>query len=478
MRKSLVILMLLSTLISFSNNSKKIIVALSLNDCISCTAPLNQINSALNNPEILFVFKSELEPDSLLVNKRTGIDNYKSSSVKYSDTLFNEYANGIKSTINIIENNKKIYSADLYRLNVNEFVNIYSNKENPCYSNLKQGARLIQYDQSLLIYSSQLSRWSYYDKDHSLDIIADEEWVKRAYDIYYDKNEVEEKYIEIINLAKQYPAVNPSIDQGKKINEEELLFMTRIKFIEKKLGTEEEVILQKVFLVTYSIEKKSIISVKYINGQHPLLRENNYFPNSSHFYIIDDNNYIIPLRTEYDSTETDKYLSVFEINKNNPNELILKEIINNNIPNNYIKYKIYRSFQDYLFNKSLVLLRFGEFIYDYKKDTRYKIPFPENEYSTLNNLVSEALKTGKISSYYIHDIFDKDESILLLYKDSSKNLKLMEIDKKTEKALKDSQLLSSIELESYTNKSSFTFNENGEVQFLYNDNCIMKVEKK
>lgn len=144
MKKSLVILMLLSTLISFSNNSKRIIVALSLTDCISSTASLNQINNALNNPEILFVFKSELEPDSLLVNKRTGITNYKSSSVTYSDTLFNEYVNGIKSTINIIQDEKRMYSADLYRLNVNEFINAYSDKKDPCFGNIKQGAQFIQ----------------------------------------------------------------------------------------------------------------------------------------------------------------------------------------------------------------------------------------------------------------------------------------------------------------------------------------------
>lgn len=227
MKKSLVILMLLSTLISFSNNSKRIIVALSLTDCISSTASLNQINNALNNPEILFVFKSELEPDSLLVNKRTGITNYKSSSVTYSDTLFNEYVNGIKSTINIIQDEKRMYSADLYRLNVNEFINAYSDKKDPCFGNIKQGAQFIQYDQSLLIYNSQLSRWSYYDTDYSLDIIADEEWVKKAYDIYYDKNEVEEKYIEFINLAKQYPAVNPSIDQGKKLTKKSFCLWQR-----------------------------------------------------------------------------------------------------------------------------------------------------------------------------------------------------------------------------------------------------------
>lgn len=476
MKKIFTFLVLLSSFISTPNN-KKIIVALSLNDCISCTASLYQINSSLNNPEMLFIFKSELEPDSLLVNKRTGVDNYKSSTVKYSDDLFEKYSNGIKSTINIIENEEKIYSADLYKLNINDFINVYSDKKNMCFNNLKQGVQYIQFDESLLLYNSQLSRWSYYDKQNSLDIIADEEWVKKAYDIYYKENDVKEKYNEIISLAEQYPAVNPSIEYGEKINNEELLFMAIIKFIERKTDSDEELILQKNFLITYNIKNKAIVSVKYINRSHTLLKEKKYFPNGSNFHIIEDK-YIIPLRTESDPVVTDKYLSVFEINKNNPNELILKEIINNDIPNNYIKYKIFRNFHDYLFNKSLILLRFGEFIYDYKKDTRYKIPFPESEYSTLNNLVSEALKTGKISSYYVLDIFDKDQSIILLYKDSTKNLKLMEIDKNTEKALTDIELLSSIELEVYKNKSSFSFNKNGEVQFLYNDNCITTLHPK
>ena len=55
MKKIFTFLVLLSSFISTPNN-KKIIVALSLNDCISCTASLYQINSSLNNPEMLFYF--------------------------------------------------------------------------------------------------------------------------------------------------------------------------------------------------------------------------------------------------------------------------------------------------------------------------------------------------------------------------------------------------------------------------------------
>src|SRR5690606_24273134 len=221
MKKTFLLIFILFVTTIYANNKKKIIVALSLNDCISSTAPLYQINSALNNPEMLIIVKSELEPDSLLVNKRTGVDNYKSSTVKYSDDLFEKYSNGIKSTINIIENEKKIYSADLYKLNINDFINVYSDKENTCFNNLKQGVQYIQFDESLLLYNSQLSRWTYYDKENSLDIIADEEWVKKAYDIYYKENDVKEKYNQIISLAQQYPAVNPSIEYGVKINNEE-----------------------------------------------------------------------------------------------------------------------------------------------------------------------------------------------------------------------------------------------------------------
>src|SRR5690606_4483015 len=143
-------------------------------------------------------------------------------------------------------------------------------------------------------------------------------------------------------------------------------------------------------------------------------------------FHTDDNEYINPLKP-YDVTKENKYLSVFIVNPDNPNELVLKEILDKNIPNNYIKYKLNRNFHNYCFDKSLVLLGYGEFIYDYKKDVSYKIPFPESEFETLKNVVANVLETGKTSSYYIRDIFDKGETILLLYKDSSKNLKLMEL---------------------------------------------------
>jgi len=469
--------LILTTLILFINficysNTKKIIVAFSLNDCISGSASLHELNQILKNPEMTIVFQSELKADSILVNRKVGLDNFKSSSVVYSDSLYNEYSKGVKSTINIVENNRKIYSTDLYKLNIEDFLNIYLAAKNNCLKSVKSGAKFIQDEKSILVWSYQLGRWTYYDENNEFDIIADNSWVKQAYGIYYKGTEIEKKYNEYENTVKEYPALNPVINKGIKINDNELLFMTTVHFIETKNDSKEEAVTQKIFLVNYSIQKQEISLMKYVNEES--LSKNKYYINNSSFHIF-DGNYIIPLtKDEYIESGEIKYLASFQINKNNPNELILKEILESNIPNNYIKYKLYNNFNNYHFDKSLILLDFGEFIYDHKKNIQYKIPLPESEFNTLNN-VFEALTTGKLSTYNIDDIADKGKTILLLYRDSSKRLKLMEIDKKTQQAIKDIEIMSAQELEPHFS-SWFTINAKGEIHYLSNKNCIVKIQ--
>lgn len=471
MKKVFTAFLLLFFLFGFSNN-RKIIVAFSLNDCISGSASLHELNQILKNPEMTIVFQSELKADSILVKKKTGVDNFKSSVVIYSDSLYNKYSNGVKSTINIIENNRKIYSTDLYKLNIEDFLNIYLTAKNNCFKSVKSGARFIQDDKSILVWSAQLGRWTYYDENMEFDIIADDSWVKKAYSICYKGGVIEKKYKEYENLIKDYPALNPVINKGIKINDKELLFMITVHFTETKNNSDKDAVVQKIFLVSYNIKTQEISSMKYVNEES--LSKNKYYINNSSFNTFEDNYIITLTKDEYTESGEIKYLALFQINKNNPNELILKEILDSNIPNNYIKYKLYHNFNSYHFDKSLVLLDFGEFIYDYKKNIQYKIPLPESEFNTLNN-VFEALTTGKLSTYNIDDIADKGNTILLLYRDSSKKLKLMEIDKKSQKAIKDIVIMSAQELEPHFS-SWFTVNAEGEIYYLNNKNCIVKIQ--
>lgn len=472
--KQLTFIIFLFSFLGFSNNSKKIIVALSLNDCANCSIVLNHLNKVLKNPEMTFVFENELKPDSLLVYKRTGIKNFN-SDVKFSDELFKKYVSGIRSTINIVENDKTVYSSLLLELEIDSFLKIYNSTEKKiCFDSIKNGVQFIQDDHSLVVYSSQLKRWSYYDQNNSFDVIADESWVKKAYEFYYkDKQDTANKLHDYKEIVEQMPNILPEAISCIKDSPDRLVFLTEIPFLEKDYDKKNIDIKKRVFLVTYGIKEQSINSIKYINSNHHLLNEK-YTVNVFGYHTM-DNEYVFSLKPFNVVTKESKYLSVFATNENNPNELVLKEIIDKNIPNNYIKYKLNHNFHNYCFDKSLALLGFGEFIYDYKKDISYKIPFPESEFETLKNVVTNVLNTGKTSSYFIHDIFDKGETILLVYKDSSKNLKLMELDKKTEKSLKDIILLTKNELENYRNTSSFLFDKKGEINYLSNDNCIVKL---
>lgn len=464
---------MLISYLCFSNNDKQIIVALSLNDCVNCTISLHKINKILDNPKLTFVFKSELEADSLLVNKRTGVYDFEQSIVVYSDSLFNEYTKGIFSTINVVKNNQKIYSAALYGLNVDEFINVFSNEvANKCIKNLKRGVQYIQDANSILINNNQLNYWTYYDCDNhnEIDIIPDDTWVEKSYDIFFNNDQLAMvNFKEFKNLVTQYPNLTATISKIKKIDNNEVAMLINIKFIETNFETKNINIVQRIFLGNFDLNNQILKSVKYLNSEDIVLDK--YSLNSSDFQIINTDSYIIPLKSVENPTSESKYLSIFQVNKKNNNELIVKEIINNNIPESYIKYKLNNNFHNYCFDNSLIYLKFGNYLYDYSTKKNIKIPFKEEEYDSLKNIYEVLNKDGKISTFYNIDIADNKKSILLLYKDSSKNLKLMEIDKSTEKALKDNQLLSSTELDSYKNKSSFTL-INNKVYYLNNNNCI------
>jgi len=467
MTKKLLLLLLLSSLSLYSSN-KKIIVALSLSDCISCSLALTEVNNILKNPKMTIVFQEDLISDSTIVRKKIGLDNFKSAITVYSDTLFKEYTTGLKSTINIVEDNKKLYTSNLYQLNVNEFLDAYLNNEKTCFKNAKSGTAYIQDSKSILVWNYKLGRWSYYDEKNEFDIVTDTSWVKKAYNIYFKNNESDKKYQEYVNYVKEYPAINPILNKGKKINNNELLFITTIHFIENV--SNQILFKQKFFLVTFNIKDEKISSIKYINEQ-PLTNEK-YFINPINF-DLNKQDYLITFTVDdYGDASKNKYLSKFKVNPNNTNELILDKIINKTIPNNYIKYKLYHNFNDYRFDKSLVLLEFGESIYDYEKNIEYKIPLLETEFDKINSIYDYS-NTGQTNVYAVHDIADKGSSILFLYNDSSNNLKLMEIDKTTQKAIKDDTLISS---ENSAINSWFSINENFEIIY-YNKStkCIEKI---
>ena len=474
MNKYFSLIILLSSLLSFSNNSKKIIVALSLNDCANYSVVLYQIYEELKHPEITFILKSHLEADSLLVNNRTGIYEFEKSKVIYSDTLHKKYSNSIISTIHITKNDESIYSSPLLKVEMSEFLKYFREENNYCYKNLKNEVKQIQYDNSLLSFSTELYRWTYYDPNNEIEIIADTNWVKEIYNLYYKNIEKSKAYFEQYEyVLKSYPNIYPIIRRGKKINANELLFIVNVKFFEKEDNKLDNTIINKDFFVHYNIQENKIEKIRFINIEDSSIAEK-YFINSHSFHIYNDN-YIIPIIDHGDTTEESNYLTIFEVNPNDSNEIILKNVIQDKIPNNYIKYEIYYNLHDYRFDKSLALLSYGEYIYDFEKNKKYKIPFSQDEFDKLDNIVSILMSGNQSTAYYIYDISNQQNSILLLYKDSDKNVKLMEINKANETVMNDEVLLTPNHSNYNIAGGTYIFDESGDVIYLNKDNCITKL---
>lgn len=467
------VLLILFSINSFAFYKKEIVVAVSLKDCVVGALSMYEVYKKLNKPNLTILLKKELESDSLLINKKLGLQNYQNAKVIYSNTLFDKYNKGIKSTISVVENDSIIYSDYLYKLDTQKFSEIYLRKDKNCFEKIKSGVSFIQDDLSLIIHNKEVGRLSYYDPIIELDIIPDEDWVLKAYKIIYrNANELNTNYNKYQKNVEEYPTLIPEINKAFKLNNHQLILLTSVYFFNYNEELEEEIPDERLFLFYYNIKNNKVETVKYLNGNNKELNDK-YYINSFEFHSF-DNKYIIPLVSDnYDNSNQHKYLSIFKENPNNSEELILDNILESNIPNNYLKYNLLHNFQAYRFSNSLALLFYGEFIYDFKNNIKYNIPLPENEFKLLSNVYQSQID-GKISSYVIDDIYDNLNTILIVYRNSKKELKLMEIDKKSNDKIKDEVLMNENELKLIPN-SWFSFVSNGDIYYLNKDKCITKI---
>lgn len=447
-----------------------IVIALSLNDCVNCNVSIHQIRERLKSQKLTFVLPRQFEADSALVNTKTGIHNFKPQVTIYSDSIFYKYAKGIRSTANIIKDGQPVYNDFLYKLDIEHFTSEYhrySTASQVCYSPLRSGIQLIQPDQTLLINNYQLGRWTYYNNKGSYkDIIADSLWIKKAYQTYYKPNEWHKRYNEITVLLKEYPNALPVINTAI-IDNSELLMLTEISFMEP--GKDNNInIVKKPFIAIIDAATGTLKAFKRINTV--ALSNKNYYINTADF-TKQGNVYLFPINSNNDPVKDTKFLATFTENSKT-GVLELREILPATIPENYIKYGLNNNFHNYIMKGNLALLKFGEYIYDWKNKIKYPIPFPKEDFDTLATLYDGVMNGGKPLSYYINDIYEDVDTIYILYNDKDNNLWVALVDKKTKTAKNKSLVLEKEKLTAIKNSPGFKFKDNKTLVCLDNNNCL------
>jgi len=499
MNKQLVIILFFLGSIAYPQSN--ITVALSLNDCINCTLSIHELRDKLNNPKIRFLLNEELEADSTLVNTRTGLNNFSPREVVYSDSLYNKFAKGVRSTVSLIKDGKLIYTDLLYKLDVDKFVGEYNkafttisatgNNVNiskttsassfkgakvavsatgtRCFNALRKGIMQIQADETLLVYSTQLKRYTYYDgQGNSKDIVADSLWMKMAYQTYYKDKGWQKEYKAMNELILQAPNVLPAIKYGSKEGNK-LLFLVDVSFM-RVAGDNDVHISKKAFLAEFDIKKNALTNCFYIDSQ--MLDAKGYYINSNGF-TKKDGVYLFALGSTLDPVTDTKFIATYLPNKKSGNILELKEILGANIPENYLKYGLNGNFQSYTFDNKLVCLNFGEYIYDWKNKIKYPVPYTKEETESLATIYDMMIKGGsRITTFFLYDIFDGPGNIYVLYTDPANNLKLINIDKKTKAKVESRIIIENSKLNTYKSNESFRIKNSRQLIYIDNNNCL------
>lgn len=454
---------------SFAAGSQhKIIVALNLNDCINCNVSLYEVQRRLDNPEVNFIFSQELESDSTLVYAKTGLKRYTNKKIIFSDSLYNIYSKGIKSTITLLKDGKICFSDYLYKLNVDKFIEVYNKMSTiDCFANLRKGVQLIQNDETLLIFNTQLKRWTYYDNSGgNVDVIADSLWMKTAYQIYYKGRDWKSEYLKANELVKQYPNMLPEITAGLKTGDGKLLFLVDVQFLEA-VDSKNINVVKKLFLVDYNYLTHSFNRVYVIDDK--LLKAKDYHLNFNGFFIKDAD-YLFPINSQTDPNKGTKFLAIFKEDTRDNERLELKEILPANIPNNYLVYNLKNNFHDYSFDGTLAFLKCGEYIYDWLNNIEYPVPVPKEEFDSLRSIY-DLTSSGSSTTYYIYDLLDTKNDIQVLYTTSKNDLIRLVINKKTKALSKRETIFKSAEFSGYKNASSFVFKNENQLIYLDNNDC-------
>lgn len=442
------------------SNAQEYYVKYGINDCINCSSQLYALQNQLSDKEINFIFPSKYKDDSLIVEGRFGLNQFK-HRILFSDSLYTHWQKGMETYFIIVKDDTPVYTTKLKETSKEEFkknialydkrtdtkpINTYSSasalnaeekkQESFCMVNNGSVDGFSIFDSvSFLTLNGSLNHYTYHDINNASDIafLPDTNTTKMIYKTFYGDKEYREHYNLIRQGQQNLPGMNSQFDNVFK-NKQELYFLTTGYFVFNIniVNNDSNISVgQRPFLLKYSLQQKEFTNCYFVKGIDSI-----FYISPSYIKQIGELYYMPIKATRTDSSS--KIMATFKIHNDS---LVLNEILPFTIPENYIKYKLYDNFKDPVYDGNLFAFARGEVVYDLATKQTYKLPLQDNEYTELENLLADAMaqfKTGKVSDtyyFYISALCDDNENYKVLYFTKNKEYYTITVNKKTGKLL-------------------------------------------
>lgn len=252
--------------------------------------------------------------------------------------------------------------------------------------------------------------------------------LEKIYKEYYGDDVWNAKYLQYQQIKKEAPAVAPGLVSARKVSDSLIAFVAEVKMIEQGDKEDNLLIKNKYFLCYYNTAGV-LKNCFYLDDSY--LSKEKYYLKPVNFIIEGD---IIVMPIVADSVQPgSKCLSLFRFNAK-AGKVVFDKILPFNLPENYIKYKLYHNLHEIIFKSGLAAYHFGNNIYDLNSNQLYELPVPEYEYQSIEGIIPHLANRKPYSFFRIYDVSyknDEQSDIVVLYKNVSDQLRVMSFNKKT-----------------------------------------------
>lgn len=420
---------LLGTHQAFSNDNYTVYIVLDLNDCINCSVHLYELNKKVPKNNITILFKEKYKKDSALVFDKFGLNN-TTGRIIFSDTLFEKYSgNTVGSSVTVVNDGKSVYNVLLKEIETDKFMSVLE-KYSGCKLSVKENYTryIFDTDSSIITYEHEFGRFFYIHNSDRIQFYCDAPLLEKIYKEYYGDDVWNAKYLQYQQIKKEAPAVAPGLVSARKVSDSLIAFVAEVKMIEQGDKEDNLLIKNKYFLCYYNTAGV-LKNCFYLDDSY--LSKEKYYLKPVNFIIEGD---IIVMPIVADSVQPgSKCLSLFRFNAK-AGKVVFDKILPFNLPENYIKYKLYHNLHEIIFKSGLAAYHFGNNIYDLNSNQLYELPVPEYEYQSIEGIIPHLTNRKPYSFFRIYDVSyknDEQSDIVVLYKNVSDQLRVMSFNKKT-----------------------------------------------
>jgi hypothetical protein len=384
-------------------------------DCSNCYAGLYLLNTHMADLPYQIVLKHS---DKINENKIMGLfelHKFKQATLIYNDSLYDELEKDISTEL-IVKNkkNQTIYRDNIKQVNLNLFQWILSMNDvgNSTLeyklkdTSIKTSIASVHYNKNNLYLKNDFDDWYFWDsKNNKLDtLFLDSNTINRAYGI-------EEKYTKRSILpAIQYFKTTmfrryfePSYPNVFFKNDSIVYVSFSLKTFDADQGDTSIYGVPYVFKMNF--KRKQVLSIYKV----PLQVDSNSYTNNDNFFVYQDTFYfnISYKKDFYLNPTTQKHVYATFVEKKNDSQLHFVRYENMNMPESYVKNKLYLMFANPTCAKDLVTMPFFAGVYDVKTKQTIHAPIPDSIFNDLakipgteDYLILKKLSLGFVGEAY------------------------------------------------------------------------------